>query len=182
MPFEGAQLFIELSDRTEISNSKKADLFISIHANSHPKRSTRGVEIYFLGQSSDRHALSVAARENSVSLESAGDLDRSVQNILLDLGLEYKINQSLEVAASTRQSFLNVLSKRYKYSVPDLRVKQAPFYVLLNSKMPGILAEVSYISNPAEEKLLGNDRYRQALAETLFEGVKQYITSLESTS
>jgi N-acetylmuramoyl-L-alanine amidase len=174
--------FIELSGRTDLANSKKADLFVSIHANSHPKRSTRGVEIYYLGQSSDRHALSVAARENSVSLESADNLDRSVKNILLDLGLEYKIDQSLAVADTTSRSFRNVLSKRFRYKVHDLRVKQAPFYVLMNAKMPGILAEVGYISNSTEEKLLRKRQYRQALAETLFEGVKQYVTALESDS
>ncbi len=174
--------FISLKDRTVLANSKKADLFISIHANSHPKRSTRGIELYLLGQSSDKRALTVAARENSVSLESAGNLDRSVQQILFDLGEDYKISQSFEIADSTRLAFLHTLEKEYRYDVTSLRVKQAPFYVLLNSDMPGILAEVSYLSNRTEEKLLRKDRYRQALAESLFEGIRRYIASLESTS
>ena len=174
--------FISLNDRTSLANSKKADLFISIHVNSHPRRSTRGVEIYLLGQSSDKRALTVAARENSVSLESMSHLDKTVQQILFDLGQDFKVNQSLEIADLTRRSFLRTFSKEYGYKVVDLRIKQAPFYVLLNSDMPGILVEVSYISNKTEEKLLRKKRYRQALAETLFEAARQYISSLESIS
>ena len=161
-------------------NTKEGDLFISIHANSHPKRSTRGVEIYILGQSSDKRSLEVAARENNVSLESASHLDKTVQQILFDLGRDYKTNQSLEVADATRRSFKKVFVKQFRYKVTDLRVKQAPFYVLLNSTMPGILAEVSYISNKEEERLLKTDRYRRAIAETLFEGLRLYIASIES--
>ena len=174
--------FITLDERTQLANSKKADLFISIHTNAHPKRSTRGVEIYLLGHSTDEHALAVAARENSVSLESAGKLNQTVQTILLDLGMDFKINQSVELAHSTGQSFIETLNDRYHYMVADLRVKQAPFYVLLNSNMPSILAEVSYISNPEEERLLRKTRYRKAVAEALFEGIRKYIRSLEPTS
>ena len=174
--------FIELDDRTLLANSKKADLFVSIHANAHPNRSTRGVEIYLLGPSSNKRALAVAARENSVSLESIGNLDRTLQQILFDLGRDYKINQSLEFAHTTRQSFMTTLKGRYNYAVVDLGVKRAPFYVLLNSNMPSILAEVSFISNPKEEQLLRKDRYRQAMAEALFEGLKRYIASIETTS
>jgi N-acetylmuramoyl-L-alanine amidase len=174
--------FISLDDRTRLANAQKADLFVSIHANAHPSRSTRGVEIYLLGQSSDRQALEVAARENSVSLESAGILDKTLQGILFDLGRDYKVNQSLEFAHATRESFKVTLKKRYQYSVVDLGVKQAPFYVLLNSNMPSILAEISFISNPQEEKLLRQDRYRQAIAESLLEGIRRYIASIEVTS
>jgi N-acetylmuramoyl-L-alanine amidase len=135
-----------------------------------------------LGQASDSRALAVAARENSVSLESAGKLDRSIQRILLDLGQDYKLNQSLEFAHTTGQSFKNTLTSRYDYRLPDLRVKQAPFYVLLNSNMPSILAEVAYISNSDEERLLRNDRYRQALAESLYEGLRRYLSAIEPAS
>lgn len=173
--------FIGLDDRTLLANSKKADLFISIHANAHPRRSTRGVEIYLLGPSSNREALAVAARENSVSLESAGNLDRTLGQILFDLGRDYKINQSLEFAHTTRLSFGTIL-RQYDYDVVSLDVKRAPFYVLLNSNMPSILAEVSFISNPKEEQLLRKDRYRKAVTEALFEGLKRYIASLETTS
>ncbi len=170
--------FISLDDRTLIANSKNADILISIHVNSHPMRSTRGVEVYHLGQSSDRRAMAVAARENNVSLQSLDALDKSVRQILFDLGREYNHNQSQELAHFTRQSFKTVLEDRYDYTLVDHGVKRAPFYVLLNSNMPSILAEVSFISNSAEEKLLGQTRYRQAIAESLFHGIRNYLTGL----
>jgi len=174
--------FIPLDDRTLIANSKDADLFVSIHVNSHPKRETRGVEIYHLGESSDRHAMAVAARENNVSIKSLGNLERSVKQILFDLGREYKMDQSQMLAHLTRQSFQTTLEKQYDYDVVDHGVKRAPFYVLLNSNMPSILAEVSFISNAREEQLLRQAPYRQAIAESLFQGILNYLASLKSVS
>lgn len=174
--------FIPLDDRTLMANSKNADLFVSIHVNSHPRRSTRGVEIYHLGQSSDRRAMAVAARENNVSVQSQGHLDRTVKQILFDLGREYNIEQSQTLAYFTRQSFQTTLENRFKYHVVDHGVKRAPFYVLLNSNMPSILAEVSFISNPNEEKLLKKKKYRQGIAESLFQGIRTYLSTLEPVS
>ena len=174
--------YISLNDRSLLANRKNADMFISIHTNAHPKRSMGGIEIYILGKSSDPRALAVAARENSLSIDSAGNLDKTLLQILFDLDQDYKIGQSLEFAHSARRSFMTTLGEKYRYPVVDLRIKQAPFYVLLRSNMPSVLAEVSYISNPAEERLLRRDRYRQALAETLYNGLKHYIASVESTS
>ena len=174
--------FIPLDDRTLIANSKNADLFVSIHVNSHPQRVTRGVEIYHLGQSSDRRAMAVAARENNVSLKSLGSLDRTVKQILFNLGREYNLDQSQTLAHFTRRSFQTTLGNRYDYDVVDHGVKRAPFYVLLNSNMPSILAEVSFISNLTEEQLLRQSRYRQAIAESLFEGIRAYLSSLKPVS
>ncbi|HEY5593679.1 MAG TPA: N-acetylmuramoyl-L-alanine amidase [Nitrospiria bacterium] len=174
--------FIPLDDRTLIANSKNADLFVSIHVNSHPQRATRGVEIYHLGQSSDRRAMAVAARENNVSLKSLGNLERSVKQILFDLGREYNIDQSQTLAHVTRRSFQTTLENRYDYDVVDHGVKRAPFYVLLNSNMPSILAEVSFISNPTEEQLLRQGPYRQAIAESLFQGIRAYLSTLKPVS
>ena len=174
--------FISLNDRIHLANSRKADLFLSIHANAHPRRSKRGIEIYRLGRSSDKRALAVAARENSVSMEFAGMLDQSVQNILLDLNLEYKMDQSLELAHAMGESLRSALPSKQRQLMDDLRIKQAPFYVLLNSNMPGILTEISYISNPTDEKLLRKPSYRQRIAEALFKGLKSYIAEIESLS
>jgi N-acetylmuramoyl-L-alanine amidase len=174
--------FIPLDDRTLIANSKKADLFVSIHVNSHPQRRTRGVEIYHLGQSSDRHAMAVAARENNVSIQSLDNLDRTVKQILFDLGRDYNMDQSQNLAFFTRRSFQTTLENRYDYTVVDHGVKRAPFYVLLNSNMPSILAEVSFISNPTEEKLLRQSQYRQAIAESLFQGIRAYLSALKPIS
>lgn len=174
--------FIPLDDRTLIANSKNADLFVSIHVNSHPQRTTRGVEIYHLGQSSDRHAMAVAARENNVSIQSLDNLDRTVKQILFDLGRDYNMDQSQNLAFFTRRSFQTTLENRYDYTVVDHGVKRAPFYVLLNSNMPSILAEVSFISNPMEEKLLRQSQYRQAIAESLFQGIRSYLNAIKPIS
>lgn len=174
--------FIPLDDRTLIANSKNADLFVSIHVNSHPQRTTRGVEIYHLGPSSDRRAMAVAARENNVSIKSLDNLERTVKQILFDLGREYNMDQSQTLAYFTRQSFQTTLENRYDYDVVDHGVKRAPFYVLLNSNMPSILAEVSFISNPTEEQLLRQGPYRQAIAESLFQGIRTYLAALKPVS
>ena len=173
--------YVSLEDRTLLANSQHADLFVSIHTNSHPKRTARGVEIYLLGQSSDRRAMAVAARENSTPEKSVDNLERVLKSIQHDLVQDYNIEESLKFAHETRDSFLSVLKKDH-YDVIDLGVKRAPFYVLLNANMPGILAEVSFISNRIEEKRLREEAYRQAIAEALLEGIKSYLASLKAIS
>lgn len=177
-----SDVFVSLDDRTLLANSSGADLFVSIHVNAHPRRDTRGVEIYLLGRSTDKAALETAARENAVTLEAMGSLEASVKQILFDLGRDYNTDQSLELAHNVRDSFLSTIRKDYRYNIPDHGVKRAPFYVLMNSNMPSILAEVSFISNSEEERLLKRSDYRQAVAESLFNGISRYIKSLETAS
>lgn len=173
-------VFIPLGERTKMANEANVDLFISIHANSSPHRTTRGVEIYLLGKSSDKRALRTAARENNVSEEEASQLDQNLVSIKKDLFQEYKKGESLELAHATRSSFMNRL--RPSYPVVDLGVKTAPFYVLINTSMPSILAEVSFISNPAEEQRLKNRSYRQLMAESLLEGITKFIAANSNPS
>lgn len=168
-------IFIPLEERARIANEANADLFISIHANSSPHRTAHGVEIYLLGKASDKKALRTAARENNSTEEEATNLDKNLMNIKKDLVQEFKKEESLELAHITRSSFINIL--RPSYPVVDLGVKTAPFYVLMNTAMPSILAEVSFISNPAEEMRLKSKSFRQKTAESLFEGIKKYIES-----
>lgn len=172
--------FIPLEERTLLANAKQADLFVSIHTNSHPSRATRGVEIYLLGQSSDRQALAVAARENNTPERSMDNLEHVLNTIQHDLIRDYNIEESLKFAHETRYAFVSQLKDHY--DIVDLGVKRAPFYVLLNANMPGILAEVSFISNPVEEKRLKSEAYRQAIAQALFEGIKAYMASLKALS
>jgi len=170
-------VFIPLEERTLIANAQKADLFISIHTNSSPKRSTRGTEIYLVGQSTDRPAMETAARENSASERAMSDLEL----ILNDLLENTKIDESLELAHLTSQSFQKTVGSKYK-NVVNLGVKRAPFYVLINANMPSILTEISFISNPQEEKRLRSEKYRQKVAEALYQGINQYIASIKVAS
>ncbi len=166
-------IFIPLEERAKIANEANADLFISIHANSSRHRTAQGVEIYLLGKASDKKALRTAARENNSTEEEATNLDKNLMNIKKDLVQEFKKEESLELAHITRSTFMTIL--RPSYPVVDLGVKTAPFYVLMNTAMPSILAEVSFISNPAEEMRLKSKSFRQKTADSLFEGIKKYI-------
>lgn len=162
-------VFIPLDERSRLANGNNGDMFVSIHANSSPRRHTRGIEVYLLGASSDKRALATAARENFTTEEDVNYL----QIILNDLAKDFTTEKSLEFAHLTMESFSGILRERY--DMVKLGVKKAPFYVLIHTDMPSILAEVSFISNHYEETLLKKDDYRQKIAEALFEGIKDYI-------
>jgi N-acetylmuramoyl-L-alanine amidase len=169
--------FIPLDERTLLANTKKADLFVSVHANSSPKRNTQGIEVYLLGRATDENAIATAARENATSHKAALDFQEVILN---DLEREFTLNESLEFAHLTQNAFIETLIP--KYPTETLGVKRAPFFVLAHTNMPAILAEISFISNPLEEKRLKNPLYRQKVAEALFIGIKQYIRALEAKS
>ncbi len=166
--------FIELDDRAKFANGHKADLFVSIHINSHPKRATRGVEMYHFGIASDRRAMEVAARENGDSIDHAQDF---VDMIKADLALSKRIEDSQNLAWETKIAVVNVVSSQY--DTEDLGVKTAPFYVLRYTVMPSVLAELAFISNPAEERRLRQQAFRQKAAEGLFEGIRNYLNSAQ---
>lgn len=169
--------FIELDDRAKFANSHKADLFVSIHINSHPSGNVRGIELYHFGIASDRRAMEVAARENGDSIDHArGFLDL----IKADLALSKRIEESQNLAWETRLAIVHLLGT--SYNLDDHGVKTAPFYVLRYTAMPSILAELSFISNPADEKLLRSPAYRQKMAEGLFEGIRNYLSSAQVAS
>ncbi len=162
-------VFIPLEERTAIANTGGADLFVSVHANSSRRSGAKGVETYLLGRATDRDAMSTAERENSASESSLNTL----QLILADLMNTAKKEESLRLAHYVQENMIGQLETRYK--VNDLGVKQAPFYVLVNARMPSVLAEISFISNPEEERLLSDAEHRQEIAEAIFKGITKYI-------
>jgi N-acetylmuramoyl-L-alanine amidase len=164
--------FIPLESRTAIANQQQADLFISIHANSSRVRSVHGVETYYLNFTSSREALETASRENAASERSIHELQDMVKKIML----RDKVDESRELA----QHIEHALAVR-KGSGVDRGVKQAPFVVLIGANMPSILAEICFISNPQDEKNAQKPDGRQAIADSLFEGVKSYAESLSGT-
>jgi N-acetylmuramoyl-L-alanine amidase len=170
--------FLTLEERTAIANTKNADLFISIHTNSHRNRRAFGIETYFLNLATDDEAIRVAAIENATSTKNISDL----QNILFDLVQNAKINESSRLAGHVQGSMINHL-KRKRYSrIHDKGVKQAPFYVLLGAQMPAVLVETSFISNPRECKRLINAKYQERLCEAIVRGIKQYIKETTPTA
>lgn len=170
-------VFISLDERTLVANAEKADLFISVHANASPKRNTQGIEVYFLGRATDDRAIEVAARENATSEKAARDFQEVILN---DLERDFNVNASLELAHITEGAFVEHLIS--KYPTTSLGVKRAPFYVLAHTNMPAILAEISFLTHPAEGKRLRSAAYRQKIAESLFRGIERYLDSAQADS
>jgi N-acetylmuramoyl-L-alanine amidase len=172
-------IFIPLEERTAIARKKEADLFISIHANASPNRAARGVETYLLNWTNDEEAIRVAARENYISMkrmkEKMTAYKNDVERILNDLSRDYKRDESLKLAHLVQNSIISDIGGERR--MINLGVKQALFYVLVGASMPSILAEVSFISNPEEEKLLAKDGYREAIARSIASGIKRYFSS-----
>jgi len=167
--------FIPLEERTHIANEAKADLFISIHANSSPDHGARGIETYYLNLKGTPEAMAVAARENSVSQQGIHDLEDLVKKI----ARTEKIDESREFAEDIQDS----LSKRIQktaHPVKNRGVRKAPFVVLIGADMPSILTEISFLSNPADEQLLKKPEHRQRVAEGLYQGVSAYLQSMNS--
>ena len=162
--------FIELEDRAKFANGKDADLFVSIHVNSHPHKGVRGLEIYHFGEAKDQRALEVAARENGTPLNNTG---MGWEYLVADLLTTKKIEHSLELAWTAKQAMVTNLNGRY--STIDHGVKTAPFYVLRFTTMPSILAEIAFMSNPAEEEQMRTQPFLAHIAESIFEGVKTYL-------
>jgi N-acetylmuramoyl-L-alanine amidase len=165
--------FIPLETRTAIANQARADLFISIHANSSHDASARGVETYYLNFTSSPEALEVAARENAVSEKSIYEL----QDLVKKIALKEKIEESREFASDVQESLHSGLAVK-SAGVRDRGVKKAPFIVLIGANMPSILAEISFVSNPADERRLETGEYRQRIAESLYRGMAKYVNGL----
>jgi len=165
--------FVPLETRTAIANEQQADLFISIHANSSPDPSARGVETYYLNFNPSPEAMEVAARENAVSEKSVHELGDLVKKI----ATSDKVEESREFAVDVQRSlYVGVGGK--ENGIRDRGVKKALFIVLLGANMPSILAEISFISNPKDERKLQNPEYRQKIAESLYRGIARYVSGL----
>ena len=170
-------VFLPLEERTALANTKGADLFISIHANAHRSKKVHGIETYFLNLATDEEAMRVAARENATTQKNMSDL----QMILSDLMLNSKITESGRLAAKVHRSMLSRVKKRYK-GIRDLKVKQAPFYVLIGANMPSILIELGFLSNKIEEGRLKDWKYLNHLSDGIVEGIKSYNQSIKKTT
>lgn len=161
---------LTLEERTAIANTKRADLFISLHCNAAKNKKLKGIETYILNLATDDQAIAVAARENATSKKNISDLEY----ILSDLMKYAKIEESTRLANVVHKSFINGMKKDYS-GIADLGVKQAPFYVLLGARMPSILIETSFISNKQECKRLMSDSYQTTICNAIADGIEKYI-------
>ncbi|MGI8959376.1 MAG: N-acetylmuramoyl-L-alanine amidase [Bryobacteraceae bacterium] len=166
-------VFIPLEDRTKIANDEKADLFISIHANSSPEPSATGIETYYFNLTADKTELDLATRENATSVSSISDLN----DLLHKAVLKTKSDESREFAQKVQASLWGTSVRMNSHS-RDRGVRQAPFVVLIGATMPSILAEIGFVSNPHDERLFNRTDQRARIAEALFKGISQYASSL----
>ena len=167
--------FLPLQERTAIANREGADLFLSIHANANANTRASGVETYFLNFATNSSAAAIAARENATSGQTMGALPDFVKAIALN----NKMDESRDFATLVQRSMVSTLAPNNK-GLRDLGVKQAPFVVLIGASMPSVLAEISFLTNVQEARLLRTQAYRQKIAEALYEAIRKYQSTLKS--
>jgi len=167
--------FVALQERTAIANRENADLFLSIHVNASTNHSARGLETYYLNFASNLSASAVAARENAASGQAMGSLPDFVKAIALN----NKLDESRDFATFVQRGMMDKAKDSSK-GTKDLGVKQAPFVVLIGAAMPSVLAEIAFVTNTQEAKLLKGTAYRQKIAEGLLNAIRKYQTSLKS--
>jgi N-acetylmuramoyl-L-alanine amidase len=165
--------FIPLKRRAEVANQHEAQLFISIHANSSPRRDASGIETWYLSFAANAQAKQIAARENQMQETQLSALEI----ILRDLQQTDRINQSAVLASMAQTSLARHMAEQYD-GIIDRGVDGAPFVVLLHTAMPSILVEVSFVSNPRDEKRLGNQTYQRTLAQGIFRGLHRYLQTI----
>ncbi|HVN59477.1 MAG TPA: N-acetylmuramoyl-L-alanine amidase [Bacteroidales bacterium] len=176
--------FVELAERAQIANRNKADLFISIHANSHPQKSTYGSETWVMGHHKDQQNLEVAMKENSVillekdySTRYEGFDPKSPESyIMFTLMQSAYSEQSIDLASKIQLQYKNQIG-RY-----DRGVKQAGFWVLYMTTMPSVLTEIGFISNEAEEKYINSKQGQENIAQSIYRAVSDYIADIDRKS
>jgi N-acetylmuramoyl-L-alanine amidase len=168
-----SDIFIPVENRPVIANQKKADLFVSIHANSNPRKTHTGIETFFLNFSLDPSVNEIAARENATSTKNLGEM----KDIITKIAQNSKIAESKELAEKVQSELVGHLSRDFS-DIRNLGVKGGPFWVLIGGEMPSVLVEISHLSNLKEEGRLNTAGYRQNIAEGIYQGILKYIQSL----
>jgi len=170
--------FLKLPQRTKIADRKNAKVFVSIHANSVPKKKRNkihGVETFFLQNTRDAKSQRIAARENKSVLQGAGN--SLSKKVIIDSVLNGpKIVQSNKLAIDVQRRIMTNLRSRYK-GVRDGGVRHAPFWVLVGASRPSILVEVGYISHPRERERLSTAAYQELIAKGIAEGIENYLNN-----
>jgi len=167
--------YLALDERTAAANRARGDLFVSLHANAHPRRDQAGVETYVLDVAHDRYAKRLAARENGALADEGEPSSEApeVRMILADLDAKASAEPSRRLAAGVQRELTGGIRAHFG-EVRDLGVKSALFYVLLGARMPAVLVETSFISNRAEERRLASPRFQDEVARGVARAVKAF--------
>ncbi len=174
-------VFVELHRRAQIANESGADVFISIHCNSNKSPSPYGAETYVMGLHKSEENLDVAKTENAAiyyeedyAVQYGGFNPNSDEDyIVLSMFQSASIEQSIDLSQKVQQQFGEQVGRKNR------GVKQAGFWVLYKTTMPGILIELGFLSNPEEEKYLMSDAGQEQLARAIFDAFRQFKTDYE---
>ena len=162
--------YVPLEERAEIANDARADLFVSLHANNSDHPAARGIETYYTNVSAPANSLEIEKRENATAMTTIST------TVLSDVALRERTQESRKLAASVERALYGILAPNNP-GMRDRGVKQAGFVVLAGTTMPAVLAEVSFLSSPADERKLLSPTYRQQVAEALYRGIARYAAS-----
>ncbi|WP_101007065.1 N-acetylmuramoyl-L-alanine amidase family protein [Helicobacter pylori] len=168
-------IYIDLVARTELANRKSADLFISVHANSIPKRSTsnaHGIETYFLSTARSERARKVAEQENK---DDVNLMDYFSKSLLLNSLNTQRLIVSNKLAIDVQYGMLQSIRKNYP-DVVDGGVREGPFWVLAGALMPSILIEIGYNSHAIESKRIQSKPYQKILAKGIADGIDSFFS------
>ncbi len=168
-------IYIDLVGRTELANKKSADLFISVHANSIPKRSTsnaHGIETYFLSTARSERARKVAEQENK---DDVNLMDYFSKSLLLNSLNTQRLIVSNKLAIDVQYGMLQSVRKNYP-DVVDGGVREGPFWVLAGALMPSILIEIGYNSHAIESKRIQSKPYQKILAKGIADGIDSFFS------
>ena len=158
-------IFIQLEERMAMARNQGADLFISVHANACPKTNRRGIETYYLSLTTDPEAMQTAERENAWAGLARHEIRQSLTNILTK---NSKIEDSRTFAGTIQRNLI-------KHTKQINRgVRKAPFVVLIGADMPSVLAEIGYISNKSDRRLLTKKSHQKKIAQALANGIIEY--------
>ena len=165
-------VFVPLRERTNFANKQRADLFVSVHANAHPRSVSEGVETYFLSsEATDNESRQIAAIENEVvQLENPQSRQKTdlLRSILWDMAQSEFQQESSFLAETVQDSMTQSLR------LTNRGVKQAGFYVLGGAAMPAILIEIGFLTNPKEERKLASPEHREAIARAIYASLAEY--------
>ena len=161
--------YVPLEDRTAMANAEDADLFVSLHMNASANLEAKGLETYYLDNTSDEASIRLAARENSTSRKNISDL----QFILSDMMQNVKLEDSISLAHHLQGAVVTGMSRKMS-DVKDLGVKKALFYVLVGARMPSVLVEMFFITNRVEGRAMNDEGHQDAMVDALLEGIRKY--------
>ena len=171
-----SDVFVPLEQRAALANQLGADLFLSVHANALEDQGVAGVETYYLDMTDDRYALRLASVENQINEEKVSEIQLHLANLANQLSTE----GSRELAGMIHKAAFRAMRLSAPAITKDLGVKSSLFYVLLGTRMPAVLLEAGFITNPRQAQVLKNRRYGKKLSRELADGILAFLKKRET--